>query len=99
MITCPQIVRAARDRAERESTAPSGITLTPLICKSMTRADGDLAQSPREAGFANQSRFEVTSVRDQQGALGDFIFAQRVAQDVCGREGLSGDMVRGAASL
>ena len=30
----------------------------------------------------------------QQGALGDFIFAQRVAQDVCGREGLSGDLVR-----
>jgi hypothetical protein len=52
----------------------------------MTRADGDLAQC-REA------------LNDQQGALGDFIFAQRVAQDVCGREGLSGDMVRGAASL
>ena len=30
----------------------------------------------------------------QQGALSDFIFAQRVAQDVCGREGLSGDLVR-----
>ena len=47
----------------------------------MTRADGDLAQCEQ-------------ALNDQQGALGDFIFAQRVAQDVCGREGLSGDMVR-----
>ena len=34
------------------------------------------------------------ALNDQQAALGDFIFAQRVAQDVCGREGQSGDMVR-----
>ena len=47
----------------------------------MTRADGDLAQCEQ-------------ALNDQQAALGDFIFAQRVAQDVCGREGLAGDMVR-----
>ena len=34
-----------------------------------------------------------TTLNDQQLALGDFIFAQRVAQDVCGREGRSGDVV------
>ena len=33
---------------------------------------------------------------DCDTALGDFIFAQRVAQDVCGREGRSGDIVQPA---
>ena len=51
----------------------------------VTRADGDTSQ----CGAA---------LNDQQAALGDFIFAQRVAQDVCGREGLSGDMVQPAQS-
>ena len=38
------------------------------------------------------------ALNDQQAALGDFIFAQRVAQDVCGREGQSGDIVQPAQS-
>ena len=42
-------------------------------------------------GDLNQCQTELNG---QQSALGDFIFAQRVAQDVCGREGLSGDLVR-----
>jgi len=41
---------------------------------------------------------DVTQCRaelnDQQSALGDFIFAQRVAQDVCGAVGRSGDQVQ-----
>ena len=44
-------------------------------------AKGDLNQCQRE-------------LHAQQVALGDFIFAQRVAQDVCGREGVSGDLTR-----
>ena len=39
------------------------------------------------------------ALNDQQAALGDFIFAQRVAQDVCGREGRSGDIVQPAQSV
>ena len=35
-----------------------------------------------------------TELNDQQSALGDFIFAQRVAQDVCGAAGRSGDLVQ-----
>lgn len=42
-------------------------------------------------GDVKQCQVELDA---QHGALGDFIFAQRVAQDVCGREGLSGDLVR-----
>jgi hypothetical protein len=38
------------------------------------------------------------ALNDQQSALGDFIFAQRVAQDVCGREGRSGNIVQPAQS-
>ena len=33
-------------------------------------------------------------LNDQQSALGDFIFGQRVAQDVCGAAGQSGDLVQ-----
>ena len=33
-------------------------------------------------------------LNDQQSALGDFIFAQRVAQDICGREPTSGDLAQ-----
>ena len=33
-----------------------------------------------------------TELDDQQSALGDFIFAQRVAQDICGAAGQSGDL-------
>ena len=42
-------------------------------------------------GDLNQCQSELDA---QQGALGDFIFAQRVAQDVCGREGVPGDLTR-----
>jgi len=49
----------------------------------VTRADGDVLQCE-------------AALNDQQSALGDFIFAQRVAQDVCGREGRSGDIVQPA---
>jgi len=42
-------------------------------------------------GDLNQCQRELDA---QQSALGDFIFAQRVAQDVCGREGVSGDLTR-----
>ena len=42
-------------------------------------------------GDLNQCQRELDA---QQSALGDFIFAQRVAQDVCGREGVSGNLTR-----
>ena len=80
----PSDCETARDRAKSKYGAVRHYFDTFNLC--MTRADGDLAQCQQ-------------ALNDQQGALGDFIFAQRVAQDVCGREGLSGDMVRGAASL
>jgi len=32
-----------------------------------------------------------TELNDQQTALGDYIFAERVAQDICGAQGESGD--------
>ena len=50
----------------------------------------------RANGYKSQCE---AALSDQQAALGDFIFAQRVAQDVCGREGLSGDMVQSAQSV
>ena len=75
----PSDCETARDRAKSKYGAVRHYFDTFNLC--MTRADGDLAQCQQ-------------ALNDQQGALGDFIFAQRVAQDVCGREGLSGDMVR-----
>ena len=75
----PSDCETARDRAKSKYGAERHYFDTFNLC--MTRADGDLAQCEQ-------------ALNDQQGALGDFIFAQRVAQDVCGREGLSGDMVR-----
>tara|TARA_B100001939_G_scaffold222378_1_gene191375 strand:+ start:120 stop:443 length:324 start_codon:yes stop_codon:yes gene_type:complete len=75
----PSDCETARDRAKSKYGAVRHYFDTFNLC--MTRADGDLAQCEQ-------------ALNDQQGALGDFIFAQRVAQDVCGREGLSGDMVR-----
>ena len=47
--------------------------------RCVSQAEGDLNQCAAEHSA-------------QQGALGDFIFAQRVAQDVCGREGRSADL-------
>ena len=75
----PSDCETARDRAKSKYGAVRHYFDTFNLC--MTRADGDLAECEQ-------------ALNDQQGALGDFIFAQRVAQDVCGREGLSGDMVR-----
>ena len=75
----PSDCDTARDRAKSKYGAVRHYFDTFNLC--MTRADGDLAQCQQ-------------ALNDQQGALGDFIFAQRVAQDVCGREGLSGDMIR-----
>ena len=75
----PSDCETARDRAKSKYGAVRHYFDTFNLC--MTRADGDFAQCEQ-------------ALNDQQGALGDFIFAQRVAQDVCGREGLSGDMVR-----
>ena len=75
----PSDCETARDRAKSKYGAVRHYFDTFNLC--MTRADGDLAQCEQ-------------ALNDQQGALGDFIFAQRVAQDVCGREGLSGDMIR-----
>ena len=48
------------------------------VNRCVSQADGDLNQCAAEHSA-------------QQGALGDFIFAQRVAQDVCGRLGRSAD--------
>jgi hypothetical protein len=75
----PSDCETARDRAKSKYGAVRHYFDTFNLC--MTRADGDLAQCEQ-------------ALNHQQGALGDFIFAQRVAQDVCGREGLSGEMVR-----
>ena len=73
----------ARDRAKSKYGAVRHYFDTFNQC--VTRADGDLLQCE-------------TALNDQQSALGDFIFAQRVAQDVCGREGRSGDIVQPAQS-
>ena len=69
----------ARDRAKSKYGAVRHYFDTFNLC--VTRADGDLLQCE-------------AALNDQQSALGDFIFAQRVAQDVCGREGRSGDIVQ-----
>ena len=74
----------ARDRAKSKYGAVRHYFDTFNQCVS--RANGDTSQCE-------------AAMTDQQAALGDFIFAQRVAQDVCGREGLSGDMVQSAQSV
>ncbi|MGB0624460.1 MAG: hypothetical protein ACPHO0_07245 [Luminiphilus sp.] len=73
----------ARDRAKSKYGAVRHYFDTFNQC--VTRADGDTLQCE-------------AALNDQQSALGDFIFAQRVAQDVCGREGRSGDIVQPAQS-
>ena len=71
----------ARDRAKSKYGAVRHYFDTFNLC--VTRADGDVLQCE-------------AALNDQQSALGDFIFAQRVAQDVCGREGRSGNIVQPA---
>ena len=73
----------ARDRAKSKYGAVRHYFDTFNQCVS--RADGDVLQCE-------------AALNDQQSALGDFIFAQRVAQDVCGREGRSGDIVQPSQS-
>lgn len=73
----------ARDRAKSKYGAVRHYFDAFNLC--VARADGDLPQCK-------------AALNDQQSALGDFIFAQRVAQDVCGREGRSGDIVQPAQS-
>ena len=73
----------ARDRAKSKYGAVRHYFDTFNQC--LTWADGDVLQCQ-------------AALNDQQSALGDFIFAQRVAQDVCGREGRSGDIVQPAQS-
>jgi len=67
----------ARDRAKSKYGAVRYFFDTFNRC--VAGADDDVAQCRAE-------------LNDQQSALGDFIFAQRVAQDVCGQAGLSGDL-------
>ena len=73
----------ARDRAKSKYGAVRHYFDTLNQC--VTGAGGDVSQCE-------------AALNDQQSALGDFIFAQRVAQDVCGREGRSGDIVQPAQS-
>ena len=79
----PSDCDTARDRAKSKYGAVRHYFDTFNQC--VTRADGDLLRCE-------------AALNDQQSALGDFIFAQRVAQDVCGREGQSGDTVQPAQS-
>ena len=67
----------ARDRAKSKYGAVRYFFDTFKRC--VAGADDDVAQCRAE-------------LNDQQSALGDFIFAQRVAQDVCGQAGRSGDL-------
>ena len=69
----------ARDRAKSKYGAVRYFFDTFNRC--VAGADDDVAQCRAE-------------LNDQQSALGDFIFAQRVAQDVCGQAGRSGDLVQ-----
>ena len=73
----------ARDRAKSKYGAVRHYFDAFNQC--VTRADGDLLKCE-------------AALNDQQSALGDFIFAQRAAQDACGREGRSGDIVQPAQS-
>lgn len=74
----------ARDRAKSKYGAVRHYFDTFNLC--VTRADGDILQCE-------------AALNDQQSALGDFIFAQRVAQDVCGRWGQSGDIIQSAKAV
>ena len=73
----PSDCETARDRAQ--SKYGSVRHHFDAFNQCVISAKGDLNQCQRELDA-------------QQSALGDFIFAQRVAQDVCGREGVSGDL-------
>ena len=73
----------ARDRVKSKYGAVRHYFDMFNLC--VTRADGDLLRCE-------------SALNDQQSALGKNKIAQRVAQDVCGREGQSGDIVQPAQS-
>jgi hypothetical protein len=75
----PSDCDTARDRAKSKYGAVSHYFDTFNRCVSNAKQD------------LTQCRAELD---DQQSALGDFIFAQRVAQDVCGAARKSGDLVQ-----
>ena len=75
----PSECNVARDRAKSKYGAVRNYFDTFNRCVSS--ANDDLGQCRSE-------------LNDQQSALGDFIFAQRVAQDVCGAAGRSGDLAQ-----
>ena len=73
----PADCETARDRAKSKYGAVRHYFDTFNLC--MTRANGKIGQCQK-------------ALNDQQTALGDFIFAQRVASDVCGRVGERPDL-------
>ena len=73
----PSDCETARDRAKSKYGAVRHYFDTFNLC--MTRADGEIGQCQ-------------SALNDQQTALGDFIFAQRVASDACGRVGERPDL-------
>jgi len=75
----PSECDVARDRAKSKYGAVRHFFDTFNRC--VAGANDDVAQCRAE-------------LNDQQSALGDFIFAQRVAQDVCGQAGRSGNLVQ-----
>ena len=75
----PSECDVARDRAKSKYGAVRHFFDTFNRC--VAGANDDVAQCQAE-------------LNDQQSALGDFIFAQRVAQDVCGQAGRSGNLVQ-----
>jgi len=75
----PSDCDTARDRAKSKYGAVRHYFDTFNRCVSNAKQD------------LTQCRAELN---DQQSALGDFIFAQRVAQDICGAAGKSGDLAQ-----
>jgi len=72
----PSDCETARDRAKSKYGAVR--YQFDSFNRCLSRAGDDVAQCR-------------TELNDQQTALGDYIFAERVAQDICGAKGESGD--------
>ena len=75
----PSDCDTARDRAKSKYGAVRHFF--DAFNRCVSKADEELKQCRSE-------------LNEQQAALGDFIFAQRVAQDVCGAAGRSGDLAQ-----
>jgi len=73
----PSDCETARDRAKSKYGAVR--YQFDRFNRCLSRAGDDVAQCR-------------TELNDQQTALGDYIFAERVAQDICGAKGESGDV-------